>query len=104
MARESPIGRSQHSVCQVRIFDARHRGMEYLTEKRAREAVVRASSQRFIVPPAGVRVNDGTIDFILIRRNDYEELTYRTRLSEDGVLLGHWVGSAVISNAEEVAP
>lgn len=78
--------------------------MEYLCEKRAREAVVRASSAQFIVPTAGVRMNDCTIDFILIRRNDYEELTYRTRLSEDGVLLGHWVGSAVISKGEEVAP
>lgn len=72
--------------------------MEYLTEDRARNAVVRALSQQFIVPKAGDRINDQTIDFDLIRRTDYEAvLTYRTRLSDDGILMGHWVGDAVVS-------
>lgn len=78
--------------------------MEYLLEKRGRDAVVRALGDAFIVPAVGTRVNDGAIDWDLIRRNDYEELTYRTRLSENGVLLGHFVGSAVLTKTEEVAP
>jgi hypothetical protein len=85
-------------------IDAMSAGMEYLCEEKARSAVVRALGLAFIVPPAGTRINDGAIDWDLIRRNDYEELTYRTRLSEDGVLLGHWVGSAVLASGEEVAP
>jgi hypothetical protein len=78
--------------------------MEYLLEKRGRDAVVRALGDAFIVPTAGVRVNDGTVDWDLIRRNDHEILVYRTRLGEDGVLLGHFVGSAVLPKTEEVAP
>ena len=78
--------------------------MDYLSDDRARSALVRGLGDNWIVPPAGLRRNETTIDWDLIRRNDYEQLTYRTRLSEDGVLLGHWVGSAVLASGEEVAP
>ena len=76
--------------------------MEYLTDDRARDAVKRAFVEAFIIPQAGNRVNETTIDWDLIRRNDYEPLAYRTRLSEGGVLLGHFIGDAIAAKTEPV--
>lgn len=67
--------------------------MQYLDETKARDAVVRAMRPRFIVPESGMRVDRSTVDWELIRRNDYDDKpVYRTRLGEGGVLLGGFVG------------
>lgn len=66
--------------------------MEMLDETKARSAVVRAMASMFIIPPQGTRITPSTIDFELIRRNDYDyRPVYRTRLC-DGILMGHFVG------------
>ena len=73
--------------------------MRYLDESKARDAVARAMRPRFIVPEFGTRVNRGTVEFELIHRNNYDDRPiYRTRLSEDGVLMGGFI------DAREVAP
>lgn len=66
--------------------------MEMLDETTARAAVVRALAPMFIVPAVGTRIAPSTIDFELIRRNDYDyRPVYRTRIS-NGVLMGQFVG------------
>ena len=86
--------------------------MEMLDESKARSAVVRAMAPMFIIPPQGTRITPSTIDFELIRRNDYDyRPVYRTRLC-DGILMGHFIGSAdvprssffVLGSEEEVLP
>jgi hypothetical protein len=73
--------------------------MKYLSEKKARDAVVRAMRPHFVVPEVGTRVDWSTVEFELIHRNNYaDKPIYRTRLSEEGVLMGGFVG------AREVAP
>jgi hypothetical protein len=71
--------------------------MEYLDETKARDAVVRAMRPMFIVPESGMRVDRATLDWELIRRNDYDDKpVYRTRLGVDGVLMGGFVGNGEV--------
>ena len=74
-------------------FDATPAHMNYLDETIAREAVKRAMRPAFVVPTSGTRVDRTTIDWELIRRNDYDDkVVYRTSLGDGGVLLGGFVG------------
>jgi hypothetical protein len=72
--------------------------MEYLNETLAREAVAKVMRHAFVVPMTGTRVNRATIDWELIRRNDYDDkVIYRTALGEGGVLLGGFVGHGEVN-------
>jgi hypothetical protein len=67
--------------------------MSFLEESKARDAVTRALGMAFIVPPTGRRVDRATVEWELIHRRDYDDRPiYRTRINEDGILLGGFVG------------
>jgi hypothetical protein len=67
---------------------------EWLCGKRAHDALSRALGDRWIIPDTGTRISDSVIEFSVIRRGMVYDppSVYRTRISEDGVLLGSFVG------------
>lgn len=71
--------------------------MDFLDGRRAHAAVSRALGDQFIIPDAGERMAPNAIEFRVMRRGaTYGDfLAYRVRLSDDGVLLGHFVGQEV---------